>query len=174
MRLELIHKMAERAARKGNAKMIHLHGKPYLERYILRGGMAQNGDQTNFYLHRFHQPDDDRGPHSHPWRWSASLILWGGYVEERLINPDLDRRDYGYVQRCNERVYREGSINFIDMTAFHRISKLLPREGEVWTLFTTGPKHSLSWGYLIDGRYVPKATSGGCRGCKLGEKCSGC
>lgn len=168
LRLKAIHAIADRCARRGDAKMIHLDGKPYLERYVLRGGLKQDGDKVNVYLHRFHQPDDDRGPHCHPWRWSASLILWGGYVETRVVEAP------GVCVETVERTFREGMINAIDMTAFHRVAKLLPRDGEVWTLFTTGPKHSLSWGYLVDGKYVPKSTCGGCRGCEHGfVSCAG-
>ena len=38
-------------------------------------------------LHHFLRPDTDFRFHNHPWKWSISFILGGGYVEERL-SPD--------------------------------------------------------------------------------------
>lgn len=170
--LRLIHYVASRTA---DARWIHLYGKLYLERFILRGGREQDGGKVNIYLHRFHQPDDDRGPHCHPWEWSFSVILWGGYVETRAYcSPDF---------KCAKLFVRElgmFSVNRIDSKTFHRVAKLLPRDGEVWTLFVTGPKHGRSWGYQIPGvgyvsrRDAMKEPGLECNGCPYGvQRCVG-
>jgi hypothetical protein len=162
-RLRLIHWLARRLAARGSAKWIHLNDRLYLERYVLRGGVDQDGNKINVYLHRFHQPDDDRGPHNHPWRWSFSLILAGGYRETRV-------HERAVFAGCSVTTYYfPGNVNWIDESDFHRVNKLLPgKDGEVWTLFVTGPKHQRGWGFLIDWVFKPKKSCGGCQGCRYG------
>jgi hypothetical protein len=136
------------------------------------------------FLHRFHRPDDDRGPHNHPYTWSTSLILTGGYIESRVVGGG-QVEEYGrfgrrtrHRGRLASKVYIAGDINRIpDADAFHRVAHLLDGasalgrgtfEPETWTLFMTGPKHGASWGYLIDWIYTPKRRAGGCQGCAYG------
>ena len=91
---------------------------------------------------RNHRSDDDRELHNHPWENSTSLILWGGYREERL---DAD----GTVR---VRTYRPWSINRIGANDFHRVELLDPRG--CLTLFIAG-KRQQSWGFKdpITGEY---------------------
>ena len=131
---------------------------PYLSRWYLLGGPREHGtfDRTgqfrdgvawkkfpvNLFLHRFHRGDDDQELHGHPWRWAVSLILAGGYREER-------RRDDEVV----EYVLRPWSINFIRGTDFHRVDLL---EEDAWSLFLVGPKVS-GWSFWnrITGEVTP-------------------
>jgi len=106
------------------------HGEPYLERYYLCGI-----GQWRAYLHRFVASDPDRGLHDHPWGWSASLILCGGYREARE-----DGMHY----------HRPGAINVIRGETFHRI--LLDPHATAWTLFVHGPRVK-EWGFLRAGKY---------------------
>ncbi len=89
------------------------------------------------FLHHFHRDDEARELHSHPWKWSVSLILSGGYREERL------ERGWPSVR---ERVFRPGNINVLTNDVFHRV-ELLDVFGGCWTLFVHGPKNK-NWGFL--------------------------
>lgn len=111
----------------------------YLSRFYLLGerrgrgheGMGDEGiaDRIPFspFLHRFHRSDNAGELHSHPWRWGISLILSGGYSEERRQPDDSVTR----------RVFRPGAINIIRATDYHRVDLLTD---ECWTLFIAGPK----------------------------------
>lgn len=123
---------------------------PYLSRHYLIGlprmpdgswpfdarGDAREGviwkSVVGLYLHRFHRGDNDRELHNHPWKWSVSLILAGGYREERRQGDIVV-----------ERVLRPGRLNWIGHDDFHRVDLI---DGEAWTLFLAGPKVS-TWGF---------------------------
>lgn len=106
----------------------------YLERYhLLR---LPFGYQV--YLHRFVASDPGRALHNHPWMSAYSLLLSGGYTEQRLIHKELD------PQVVSRRV-TPGSVNRIGSGVYHRI-ELQPGE-QAWSLFVHGPSHK-SWGFL--------------------------
>lgn len=117
-------------------------GLLYLERFKIFGWMPGSKKSYPFsvYLHRFHLPDQDTAPHSHPWKWCFSIVLSGQYLEMR---PEIDGFRWRWL--------KAGSLNVIRSDDFHRITSL---HGEVWTLFVVGPKSS-SWGFLVDGQLVP-------------------
>ncbi len=120
-------------------------GQLYLSRFRIYGFMP--GDTRAFpfsiYLHKFHTPDYDPAPHSHPWKWAYSFVLTGGYLERRF-DP---RADYTYY-----RGVFPGSINKIKSDTFHVVEELLGRE--TWTLFLVGPRVS-SWGFWTENGLVP-------------------
>jgi len=139
---------------------------PYLSRWYLLGGPRTDGEAfdqhgatlpgvvfqnlpINIYVHRFHRSDDDSALHNHPWRWSVSFILAGGYTEER--RDDTDPGD-GYG-RVVTREVRPGSVNVIRDSDFHRVDLL---EHDAWSIFVAGPK-SGSWGFWDrwTGEYLP-------------------
>ena len=118
-------------------------GSLYLERYKVFGWMP--GDKrkwpVSIYLHRFARPDNDPAPHCHPWAWAISLILTGGYAEERLVNGETREVERGPL-----------SLALLRSNTFHNVAEL---RGETWTLFIVGPK-TKSWGFMVPGRgYVP-------------------
>ena len=135
---------------------------PYLSRYYLIGRpWMRDGSEpidelgsprrdavfrtgVHVYLHHFHRSDEDRALHNHPWQWSRSLILAGGYIEERRGPDDLVRR----------RVVRPGAWNTIDGDDFHRVDLI---ENDCWSLFIAGPKHGRSWGFWdrVTGKFLP-------------------
>lgn len=147
----------------------------YLSRYYLFGrphmadgsdpfdahGDPKDGIQWSklpfgIYLHRFHRSDEDRELHNHPWRWAVSLILSGGYVEERKANMP---KGWPLVfQRTRKRVFVPGDINRITSNDFHRVELLdscqvHAADGScevgfehTWTLFVVGPKFQ-GWGF---------------------------
>ncbi|MBI3545973.1 MAG: DUF550 domain-containing protein [Gammaproteobacteria bacterium] len=112
------------------------NGEPYLERYFLCRFLGLQA-----YIHRFVASDPDRGLHDHPWDWSVSLVLAGGYREIRSA-------DFA-------RSLRPGRLNIIRGTDFHRI--VLTPGSEAWTLFIHGPR-TKGWGFWREGNYLPHAT----------------
>lgn len=87
----------------------------------------------NIYLHCFHRSDEDRELHNHPWQWARSVILAGGYLEER-------RTPQGGVAI---RGYLPFSTNSISADTFHRVELL---EQDCWSLILVGPKVG-TWGF---------------------------
>ncbi len=119
-------------------------GTLYLERFLVLGDMMARLAPFTVYLHHFERPDEDRALHNHPWPWAVSLILTGGYLEERqgFASYALSRR----------RWLRAGSLNVLRGDTFHRVAEL---DGETWTLFVVGRKHQ-AWGFDVPGRgFVP-------------------
>ena len=111
---------------------------PYLSRYYLL--FRDRGDEAsrfpfNVFLHFFHRGDDDEALHNHPWKWSVSVILKGGYVEERRVGLRIIRK-----------VLRPGRINIIRADDYHRVDLLQPKRG-AWSLFIAGPRTGKSWGF---------------------------
>lgn len=134
---------------------------PYLSRYYLTGrprmpdgsapfaaGQARPGilwpsGPIAVYLHRFHRGDEDKALHNHPWRWALSLVLTGGYSEERRVGGAF----------VVQHIVRPLSFNWIGHDDFHRVDLL---EADCWTLFISGPKVS-SWGFWDrhTGEFIP-------------------
>lgn len=81
------------------------------------------------YLHEFIQPDEDRDLHNHPWDVAYSLLLAGGYDEERFGDEDIVRRHL-----------RPGRVNKILRDDYHRVVRLHGGT-TTWTLFVT-------WAYV--------------------------
>lgn len=114
-------------------RLIAIGEQPYLERYYVGQVLG-----ITAYLHRFVRADDERQVHDHPWRWAVSLILAGGYLEERVTALCPDR---GWLVAL--RRMRPGHVNTIGPGDFHRITKTRP---ETWTLFVHGARFK-SWGF---------------------------
>jgi hypothetical protein len=90
------------------------------------------------YVHKFHQGDDAGELHSHPWKWSLSLVLSSGYVEERRTKDD----------RVVVRRVRPFRLNFIRETDYHRVDLIAGRPA--LTLFLVGPKTPRGSWYFWD------------------------
>ena len=117
----------------------------YGEDYLLRFYIKHNGLLPGLYLHKFFQGDQDRELHNHPWMWSFSFILTGGYLEERKSNT-------GDVYT---RHLKPGHLNLLGGKTFHRIS-LVDKGKGAWTIFCSGKKVK-DWGFLIaeTGEVIP-------------------
>lgn len=96
-------------------------------------------------LHKILRRDLDRDPHDHPWQ-ARTIILRGGYVEERLVEVDLGVDHYKTFNR------RSGDTATLTFGEYHRITMVTV--GGVWTLFITWRKQD-SWGFLVNGAKVP-------------------
>ncbi len=112
-------------------RTIVVGGGPYLTRLFLLRGFRPFG----MFIHYFHKGDQGRDFHNHPWKWAYSLILSGGYSEER-INPET-----GGVSRHEVRAW---TINKLTDKDWHRVDL---NNGGCWTLFIRGPR-TQSWGFL--------------------------
>jgi len=92
------------------------------------------------FLHRMDAPDPGIDLHDHPW-WFGSLILWGGYTEERAPIREPDR---GVIVSRSWLSWRTMRLD-----ESHRITGLSRKR--VWTLVIHGPVRR-GWGfYLCDG-----------------------
>lgn len=146
-------------------------GRPYLERYYLlgepgglkyfdEGQREQRWWQKAFswlpcvYLHRFVSSDEDPELHNHPWK-AKSLILSGGYVEERRMPDPLlflrTGKTDGYV--VIEQTFLPGSVNYLFSDTFHRVRLI---ESDCWTVIALGEKVQ-SWGFWSaeTGKFLP-------------------
>lgn len=112
-------------------------GNKYLTRYYV---FLKDWVFGNIFIHHFHRSDMDVGTnglgllHCHPFRWSVSLILSGGYFEDRRM-PD------GSISRRHVKPF---TFNFISQTDFHRVD-LVDEEKGAWTIFMTGSRKNNSW-----------------------------
>lgn len=116
------------------AYTIETDGDKYLTRVIL---LPRRIFGVNIYLHNFHRADADRYLHSHPWRWTRSIVLAGSYVEERVADGKVIERTVRWFNKIDEHDY-------------HRVLRL---HGDVWTLFITGPRIQ-DWGFLTERGHV--------------------
>lgn len=135
----------------------------YMIRYTIgRLGWLPGDKPRRFsaYLHRFLKPDGDRELHNHPWRWAFSIVLWGGYTEERFCGATTLEPVFPWLHICptcgcmsisgvpfkhiTKRRLRPLSFNFIRGEDYHRVAELHGKQ--TWTLFIAGPK-TKSWGF---------------------------
>ncbi len=128
---------------------------PYLSRWYLVGTQPdttprgqvhpiaeRHAEPWQLYLHRFHRGDDDTALHSHPWAWAVSLVLVGGYWEERRVRSNYEATLGAPTADADAVVRREvrpGTLNVLQADTFHRVDL---RDGDCWTLFLVGPKET--------------------------------
>ena len=86
----------------------------------------------NIFLHCFHRSDSDRALHCHPWQDSFSIILSGGYLEERRVGDVVKRQ-----------LKLPFSINVLKGDDYHRVDLL---EEDCWSIFFAGKRVS-SWAF---------------------------
>lgn len=124
----------------------------YIDRYALIGGACTNEGVRgwlakrlgiNVWLQRIWRPDADRNMHDHPWHNAGSIVLCGGYREERAgVSAD---------ETTSRRSLRAGFVNLLPHGVYHRITHVQPY---TWTLFVTSRPHGFGWGFLVDGEHV--------------------
>lgn len=148
--LRIIHWVASKLPRRDIPAE---NGEVYLERYLVLGwnpGSRWRG--PSLYLHRFRLPDQDSATHSHPWPIAVSLVLAGGYTEERLLGEEKDPHG-ATATFTGLRRLRPGRLNVIRERDYHRVDEL--HGEETWTLFLAWPR-TRPWGFWVPGRgHVP-------------------
>ena len=122
-------------------RKIDLASGPYLERYYLGRVLG-----VTFYLHRFVSSDSERHLHNHPWGWGGSLILTGGYTEERALDLCPAAGPSGCLVKYIERRW----FNVVNGNTVHRIHNARPG---TWSLFFHGPRVEVGeqlkgWGFF--------------------------
>lgn len=122
------------------AKMIWRGARPYMARVYLTPWWCPR----QLFLHRILMSDD--GIHNHPYGWSCSLILTGGYREVRATPHYYDRGATSEFSRVGKVGTFKQWFNWIPAGAFHALELT---EGPVWTLFVCGPRDR-EWGFLDD------------------------
>lgn len=135
---------------------ITVNRKKYLTRYYV---LLRDWDWSfgNIFVHHFLSSDQGTNFHNHPWKWGISIVLFGGYFEERTSNPTmidentshyekLAIQNYAAPMRIERREVKPFSINFIRKSDFHRVDLRDEKRG-AWTLFIAGPRTS-EWGFL--------------------------
>lgn len=139
----LPERVIEREDGKVYLRRYYLLGNPeVLEKYFPPGSRPRwwqrpfAGWKKTAYLHRFESSDIDEELHDHPWS-AASLILAGGYLEERLV----PRSGSGsFVDRFPRR---PGAVVRLEPGTYH---KVLLFEDDCWSLIVVGER-SKSWGF---------------------------
>lgn len=134
---------------------------PYLSRFYLLGGPRSKQEEVfdnrgspvegavleelpfNIYLHKFHRGDDDEALHNHPWKWSVSFILAGGYAEERRVPASEGLPPNKAWDTVERRLVLPFTFNIIRDNDFHRVDLL---EEDAWSIFFAGPK-TQNWGF---------------------------
>lgn len=150
MRVEdLVRRGCEKFARKLPTWIITVaEDDPYLARHYvfkkdwiperLRNGLLRS--IPSVFVHEFQRGDSDREYHSHPWKFAFSIILAGGYVEERVATHSDG------TLHVVSKTYRPGMFNIIRADDFHRVELL---DGKTtWTLFIAGERTGDLWGFL--------------------------
>lgn len=153
----------ERSRRHGVYRRLTLRradGRIYLNRWGLShdriGGVL---------LHRMDAPDPGIDLHDHPW-WFASVILWGGYTEERAetrqapalaaeaaaIDVYAGRRTLGTRGIQSRR--RWLSVRTMRLDECHTITHL--NRHVSWSLVVRGPRRR-RWGFYLPDGYMPEA-----------------
>lgn len=153
----MISKLVERickwvAARRVCRPITRDDGAPYLDRYYLFGSEPKYFPEVvstvlgwlpfMVFLHHFRDSDHDVELHNHPWDLSVSLVLTGGYTEERR-SENLRPEHWNPAYEVRTREVRPGRLNVIRATDFHRV---LLKGKDAWTIFVTGRK-AQSWGF---------------------------
>lgn len=116
--------------------LFHADGTVYMERFTLF--------ETRWLSARMHHiatPDWDRDMHDHPW-WFASVVLSGGYTEDRPVSNHKPQW-IGDTEARNGSRRSAWSVAFRHATDRHLISAVDP---DTWTLFIYGPLRQW-WGF---------------------------
>lgn len=137
------------------------NGDLYMERFWLFNAYPDTGQSgadkpwwqfpISIRVHHILLPDQDRDMHDHPWN-ARTVILRGWYAEERRYAGEP--RPPGLpVPHEVEKLRRAGDTATLAFGEYHRVTKLPPGGGGVWTLFITG-RHRGTWGFMVDGSKI--------------------
>lgn len=131
-------------ARVSPCRVYRVGGHRYLERYFLGQRFG-----VRAYLHRFISGDSEELLHHHPWAWSVSRVLHGGYIEDRLapqIKVNGPVPHHFINSHISRRKLRAGRFNWLSRHAYHRIVEIDPG---TWTLFIHPAKKVQQWCQLV-------------------------
>ena len=124
--------------------------QPYFRRFYISQEMDDDKpDDFGVFIHEFVGSDPLEEVHAHPWIWMVSIILAGGYHEEKHIRTGVVTAPDGTVERIilkplGRRPWLPFDVNVIFHNHLHRVD-LMGKES-CWTLFIHGPRVS-TWGF---------------------------
>lgn len=127
-------------------------GKVYLDRWGLQAPRI-----GGIFLHRMDAPDPGLDLHDHPWTF-LSIILWGGYIEERALCRSAPLLAHA-AEVLDDKIPRGETVErrrwlswrVMRLDQCHRITALTrPR---VWSLVIVGP-YRRSWGFYLPRGYI--------------------
>lgn len=72
---------------------VRIPGDPAIAPYMLRWWKIMRNAMLNIYYHNVKRSDDDTAHHDHPW-WSFSIVLEGGYYEEKIMAGGIHVRTW--------------------------------------------------------------------------------
>lgn len=132
-------------------------GRVYLDRWGLGHDRV-----AKVFVHRMRAPDPGVDLHDHPW-WFVSLVLWGGYIEERSMCRDAPLRaalaeSLGQSGRGVVGYRWPGSVKVMRKTECHSIKRLVGRSS--WSLVVTGPvrrdrrSERSTWGFFLPSGWI--------------------
>jgi len=114
--------------------------------YIFRWHLFKAKSGAAVFLHRIVESDPGPEIHNHPWDLAISLILAGGYWEERMVGRVVTPIDGPGSPVTKMRWMGPGSLNVIRAPDFHRL--VIPKGKEAWTLFFHRGERVQKWGFL--------------------------
>lgn len=129
------------------------------EVYLNRWGWERDW-LGGIFLHRMDAPDPGFDLHDHPWNF-WSLIVWGGYEEERsdtrqapLFARTADAWGHWSVTRGHVIERRALTMRRLTKLECHRVTNLFKRHS--WSIVIHGPRFNRRrWGfYLPSGEYA--------------------
>lgn len=124
-------------------------GRTYLNRWSVTSDRL-----GGVMLHRMDAPDPGVDLHDHPW-WFVSIILWGGYIEERADIRNACARAETVEPSRGDRVTRKWlSARTMRLDECHTITRL--RRKTSWSLVIKGPRRR-GWGFYLPGGYLDEA-----------------
>lgn len=132
---------------------VRIPGDKAIPAYMLRWWKIMRNAYFNCYYHIVKRSDDDTAHHDHPW-FSFSIVLEGGYFEERIAPGGVHvRKWYGpgsmLFRRSGKVAHR-----LVLLTNGGNISVVgAPQELPVHTIFITGPVLR-RWGFHHTDQWV--------------------
>lgn len=127
------------------------------EVYLNRWGWERDW-LGGIFIHRMDAPDPGIDLHDHPWTF-WSLILWGGYEEERCearvgsYYAEMVEKWGGRPKNHPRGVRRPLSVRRMDKHECHTITNLLGCRS--WSIVIHGPRvDGRRWGFYVPGRWV--------------------
>lgn len=123
--------------------------------YLNRWGLAHDRI-GGVLLHKMEAPDPGVDLHDHPW-WFVSIILWGGYTEQRAPireAPLFAKLADAYPDGCTRGVVEQRhwlSAQVMRLDECHTITDLTRRTS--WSIVFKGPRRR-SWGFYMPDGYL--------------------
>lgn len=131
-------------------KILMRKGQQYLIRYTLI-----DCPLFNLKIHKTLM-SDPADFHDHPWNY-VSIILWGGYTEEKLVDIQVVHYPHTHViNHTKSKWYWPGCILFRHGSRMHRL--IIPENKYCITMIFTS-KRWRNWGFMKEGKWTPNEST---------------